>query len=149
MTTEWLGGPRSSASLQLAPRPRAGTDTCGKSWRWGFCKQSGSPRLNRGGRPPTTTRWGHAENKKPASLASQHAFLSSSQPPLGRRRVFPFHRTDPAVKAHGCSSACLRLQGETPTSDRKKGRVARELEGDKNGALDSFISALRAVCKTG
>lgn len=79
----------------------------------GLSQQSGSPRPNRGGRPPTTKRWGHAENKEPAPLASQRAFLSSSLPPLGRRRVFPFHRTDPAVKAHRCSSACLRLQGET------------------------------------
>lgn len=79
----------------------------------GLSQQSGSPRPNRGGRPPTTKRWGHAKNKEPASPASQSAILWSSQPPLDRRRVFPFHRTDPAVKAHGCSSACLRLQGET------------------------------------
>lgn len=44
----------------------------------GLLQQSGSPLPNRGGRPPTTERWGPAENKEPASLASQRAFLSAS-----------------------------------------------------------------------
>lgn len=114
----------------------------------GLSQQSGSPRPNRGGRPPTTKRWGYAENKEPASLASQHAFLASTQPPLGRRRVFPFHRTDPAVKAHGCSSACLRLRGETDKRPQE-GKGGAGPGGGQIGAPDSSISAPRAVCKTG
>lgn len=98
----------------------------------GLSQQSGSPRSHRGGRPPMTKWWGHAENKEPTSPAPQPALLSSSQPPLCRRLVSPFHRTDPAVKAHGCSSACLRLLGESSKQedDRKTG-------GEQLGALNS------------
>lgn len=45
---------------------------------------------------------------------------------------FPFTAPTPAVKAHGCSSACLRLQGEIVKRPQKE-RVARELEEGRMG----------------
>lgn len=140
--------PRSSASLQLAPRPSGWNRHLWKILALGFSQQNGSPWPNRWGRPPMIKRWVHEENQEPASLAPQPAFLSGSQPPLCRRRVFPFHRTDPAVKAH-------RLQQRLPASPGRNRQATARMRGwwrnwrGQPEAPDSSISAPKAVCKTG
>lgn len=117
--------------MQLAPRPPSWNRHLWKILALELSQQSGSPSTNRGGRPPTTKKWGHAENKEPASLAPQSSLISGSQPPLCGWRVFLFHRTDPAVKAHGCSSARLRLSSES--ARRPRGEGGRETGGGQTG----------------
>ena len=76
-----------------------------------------------------------AHRSPPPPRSPSPPFCSGWHLPLSRRRVLPIHRTDPAVKARGCSGACLCREAAKSPGDRKKGSPAGKLEGHSLFAL--------------
>lgn len=100
----------------------AGAATCGKASRWGSRGWVARPAAPRRGSPSLSSGIGRYTPRRPrGNQAPSPPFLSGSHPPQDQRRVFPIHRTDPAVKARGCSVACLPGEAAKSPGDRREG----------------------------
>lgn len=118
----------------LVGKPRAGA-LAAESWP---ARPRGSPSLSSGvGRCSKSAR-GHPRSPSPP-------FCSGSHLPLIRRRVLPIHRTDPAVKAPSCSSACLCREAAKSPGDREG--ALRKTGGAQPACYYSPGSTVREGCK--
>lgn len=103
----------------LVGKPGAGALTAES---WPAAAPRGSPSLSSGVGQCRKQAGGHPRSPTPS-------FGSGSLPPLIQRRVFRIHRTGPAVKARGCSSACRCREAAKSPRDPQEGAEQENWRG--------------------
>lgn len=130
------GGPRASKfAAGTTPRrleqPLVGKPCAGAGWGGGLSAAGSRPAAPRQGCPSLSPGWGGKGQQRgsPGPCAFFPLGLAPSSPPP---RVLPILRTDPAVKARGCSVACLPAwRGGEIARRPRRWRLAGRLKGHR------------------
>lgn len=115
------GAARDPASLQPKPRLPGWSSHLWESLALGFWLLSRDPQPHRGGGPPSPRGWRDAANQREGTPFPFPPFLAVSHRPPHQRQVLPIHHAAPAVKARGCSCACLGRGAAESPGHRKEG----------------------------
>lgn len=115
------GAAQDPASLQPEPRLPGWSSHLWESLALWFWLLSPGPQPHRGDSPPSPRGWRDAANQRAGTPFPFPPFLAVSHRPPHQRQVLPLRHAAPAVKARGCSRACLGRGAAESPADRQEG----------------------------